>query len=179
MSIPARSLFAAIVVAALQLLASSGHSEGLEVAIASAPVWDPVRTDHQPLAIPGSILEVGVTLTAIDVDVDGDSILLTLPIPDGASLVVDGPHARFEFAKHDGVAIAFSGAGSSEDDVAFSSDGGSDFGYIPAADTGGADSTVTNVQFRCRGSLPRSKTARLIFRVRVDAAAGGQNHALR
>lgn len=179
MSIRARSLLAAIVVAALQLLARAGHSAGLEVAIASEPVWDPVRAEHQPLAIPGSVLEVSVTLAAVDVDVDGDSMLLTLPIPDGASLVVDGPLARFEFARGDSVAIAYSGASASNDDVAFSSDGGSDFGYIPAADADGADPAITNVQLRCRGALPRAGTARLVFRVRVDAGRGGQSLARR
>ncbi|MEL6226852.1 MAG: hypothetical protein AAFR01_07510, partial [Pseudomonadota bacterium] len=137
-------------------------------------VSDPVSTAF-PKAIPGAVVRYTLTVrNEGDGTPDRNTVELVDPVPDGTSLMVDdpgtGPVVFVDGSPGSGLTFSYAGLASSLDDIDFSNDGGSSFGYVPAPDANGADANVTHLRLRPRGRFAAggAPSFEFQFRVRVD-----------
>ncbi|HEY8120358.1 MAG TPA: hypothetical protein VII78_03505, partial [Myxococcota bacterium] len=115
--------------------------------------------------IPGAIVEYGVTLTNSGGAADANSIVVTDPIANNASLRVadiggagTGPVSFTNGATASGLTYTFTSLASATDDVSFSSDGGATWTYTPILDPTGCDPVVTNVRMNPKGTFVADTT---------------------
>jgi hypothetical protein len=110
--------------------------------------------------IPGAIVEYQVITSNAGGAADADSIVVTDPIPANAALrVVDvngagsGPVGFLDGASASGLSYTFTSLASATDDVAFSSDGGATWSYVPTPGSNGCDPAVTNLRVNPKGTF--------------------------
>lgn len=142
---------------------------------------DPVNDTNNPKAIPGA--EVVYTVTVINQGegtVDADAFTVTDAIPEnGCMKVLDvdgagsGPVAFEDGTPSSGLTYAFADLASDTDDLEFSSDGGTDFGYAPTANASGCDPAITHIRINPKGSFAAdigsgSPEAQFSFRVVIN-----------
>ncbi|MEO1595907.1 MAG: hypothetical protein AAFS02_11765 [Pseudomonadota bacterium] len=141
---------------------------------------DPVNGGSGPFDIPGAVTEYEIRVENSGAGpVDGDSLVITEPLPAGTDLVVAdiapgaGP-VRFEDglgASSSGLSLSFLGLGNGSDDIEFSTDG-VNFNYTPVADAAGTDPAVRFLRIRPSGAMAGAPSGSLttfsvFFRVRI------------
>ena len=141
---------------------------------------DPVNGGSGPFDIPGAVTEYEIRVENSGAGpVDGDSLVITEPLPAGTDLVVAdiapgaGP-VRFEDglgASSSGLSLSFLGLGNGTDDIEFSTDG-VNFNYTPVADAVGTDPAVRFLRIRPSGAMAGAPSGGLTtfsvsFRVRI------------
>ncbi len=125
-----------------------------------ATLSDPYSGGTSPKAIPGAIMRYTIRLgNAGPGAADSDSIVIDERVPAGTSLVVAdfdaanaGPVAFVDGSPDSGLSYSFSGLGSTTDDIDFSNDGGTTYGYVPTPAADGSDSNVTHVRVTPTGT---------------------------
>ncbi|AYJ85246.1 DUF11 domain-containing protein (plasmid) [Sphingomonas paeninsulae] len=114
-------------------------------------ISDPVNGTNNPKAIPGAIVHYSITITNTGTTpIDGGTIVITDPVPEGVVLSVASPKVQFM----DGTpssGLAFNPA----TDVSYSAHpgGGSPFTYAPAPDANGYDAAVRDLRIAPTGSM--------------------------
>jgi len=138
---------------------------------------DPVNGTSNPKAIPGAELEYVIVVTNEGPGaVDDGSFSLTDAIDAGTCLVVTGAGGPVGFqdgSPASNLLYTFTSLASTTDDLEFSNDGGSSYGYTPTADARGCDPAITHIRIRPTGSFAGdsgggSPQASFSFRVLVD-----------
>lgn len=133
----------------------------LSIAKTVEVVEDPMNGTTNPKAIPGARVRYTVSVTNLgDGASDTDSIVIEDAIPANTQLYVQGvpPIGFADGPVSSGLSLDFAGLSSAADDLAFSDDGGSSYGYAPTPDGLGADASVTHIRitpsgrFRCQES---------------------------
>jgi uncharacterized repeat protein (TIGR01451 family) len=124
---------------------------------------DPFNGQTNPKAIPGAVMLYTIAATNQGVgSIDADSVVITDPIPANTVLFVgdiDGPGPATgpvlftdgTSPDESGLSYTFISLGSMADDVAFSNNGGSSYGYVPMPDADGFDANVTHMQITLKG----------------------------
>ncbi|MDH4107220.1 MAG: hypothetical protein OEW35_02795 [Gammaproteobacteria bacterium] len=144
-----------------------------------ATVADPINAGNNPKAIPGSEMEYLLSVTNEGPGtVDSDAFVVTDAVPSGGCLVVTdiggpGPLIFEDGTPASGLTYTFAGLASPTDDLDFSNDGGSSFGYTPSPNAAGCDPAVTHIRIRPNGTFAAdtgsgSPEARFRFRIIVD-----------
>lgn len=130
------------------------------VAHSVSTISDPITGTTNAKSIPGARKRwnVNVADAGNARAVDADSVRVVVPVPAGTKLYVgdlgvagSGPVSFANGTPSSGLSYAFTSLASGGDDLAFSSDGGASFGYVPVADAQGADGNVTHVRVAPRG----------------------------
>ncbi|MEO1575020.1 MAG: hypothetical protein AAFU65_08690, partial [Pseudomonadota bacterium] len=143
----------------------------INIAKTTEVLSDPVNATF-PKAIPGAVVRYSLNVTNTgDGTPDRDTVELIDPVPDGTSLMVDdpggGPVAFVDGAPTSGLTFNYAGLASTLDDIDFSNDGGSTFGYTPTPDARGADANVTHLRIRPQGRFAAGGAPAFEFRFRV------------
>lgn len=120
---------------------------------------DPVNLTSNPKAIPGGVVEYRVVVENQGAGTaDADSFALLDAIPSGGCLIVSdidgagsGPVSFEDGVASSGLAYSFVALGDPGDDVAFSADNGTTFGYAPSPDASGCDSAITHIRISPSG----------------------------
>lgn len=134
--------------------------------ISTRTTWDPQSTTNFPKAIPGSRQRTTVTVVNPDiVPIDLNSIALVLPTAPRATVALDGDGTGqgdvvqvADGTPPSTLSLAYRSAGDTGDDVQFSSDNGTSYGYAPVAGNDVSQSAVTQVRFRPRGTMAASSS---------------------
>lgn len=141
---------------------------------------DPYNGTGNPKAIPGA--DVLYTVQAANLGAgaaDSDTVTLIDPIPPNAALYVgdlggngSGPLAFVDGPTASGLTFTYHDLASAADDLAFSSDGGNAYDYVPQPDADGFDDAVTHVRVTPRGvffqtTSAGSPTFTLRYQVRI------------
>jgi len=66
-----------------------------------------------------------------------------------------------------GLTYTFSSLASNTDDLSFSNNGGTSFGYTPVANASGVDPTVTHIRINPKGTFNSSGSFQILFRVHI------------
>lgn len=123
---------------------------------------DPVNGSTNPKYIPGAEVLYSLLITNTGPGtVDLNGIFITDPIPTHTELYVgnlggpgSGPVTFTNLSPSSNLSWTFTSLASSTDDVAFSNDGGSSFGYTPSGT--GYDPAVTHIRFNPKGKMAAS-----------------------
>ena len=107
-----------------------------------------------------------------------DTFELTDAIPNDSCLLVadiagNGPVRFDDGSPGSGLSYSFQSLGSATDDLEFSADGGSSYGYTPIPDASGCDPAVTHLRIMPKGPFAAdagtgSPQATFAFRIRID-----------
>lgn len=140
---------------------------------------DPINGLVNPKAIPGAIVEYQVIITNPGAAIDGDSVIVTDPLPAATNLRVadisgsgsgSGPVRFIDGAPPSGLTYTYPA------DVAFSDDNGSTWDYVPSdLDGDGVDPAITGIRINPKGVFNGNSTGNpnndaqftLKFRVRI------------
>lgn len=134
--------------------------------------FDPVNQNENPKSIPGAVMLYTIQVTNFGAGaVDADTVVITDPIPEHTSLVLDvngtgnGP---VEFLDgHPASGLTFT-----SDDVSFSSDNADTYNYTPTTDANGCDIGITHLKINPKGtfngSTGENPSFTLRFKVRID-----------
>lgn len=144
----------------------------LSVTKVSSLISDPVNLATNPKAIPGALVEylisVGNNGTAAT---DNNSVVVVDSGPADAKLCqinrAGGP-VVFTDPGGTGLTYSFAALGSATDSLEFSTDGGSSWTYVPAADAQGCDANVTNFRVRPSGAFAASRNFTLRVRYIIE-----------
>ncbi|MGI9238148.1 MAG: hypothetical protein ACR2QZ_12170 [Woeseiaceae bacterium] len=140
----------------------------------SQTVWDPVNGGSVPKAIPGAHVEYTVTLENQGPGpVDGDSLIITDPLPSETELFVDtgggDPIVFVDGPTPSGLSFNYA------TDVSFSNQpgGGAPYSYAPIPDVDGFDPAVTGIRIAPTGSMSpasggNSPSFAVTLRVRIE-----------
>ncbi len=131
------------------------------------PINDPVNATINPKAIPGAEMLYTIRLTNQGPGaVDQNAIAITDPIPTGACLDVgdsgaagSGPVVFQDGSPTSALSYQFSDLAATDDDIAFSRDGGQNYDYSPTPGPGNCDPLVTHIRITPKGSLPGAITS--------------------
>lgn len=122
--------------------------------------WDPINGTVNPKSLPGGRRRLALNVTNPDlVPVDKDTLGLNVAIPGGTTIALDGDGASGTFlgftegTPASSVSITYSAPNSTTDDVEFSSDRGSTWGYVPVLGNDASQAAVTNVRLRPKGTM--------------------------
>jgi hypothetical protein len=144
-----------------QLVVVTDPAPSLTTVLSHPLVSDPSNGTVNPKAIPGAILVYSLNVTNGSAGYpDSNSVVVVQSVPAQASLYVgdlggagSGPVAFVQGSPSSGLSYAYSSLASTTDDLAFSNNGGSSFGYTPVADASGFDSAVTHIRVTPRGTF--------------------------
>ncbi|MDX1517221.1 MAG: DUF11 domain-containing protein, partial [Woeseiaceae bacterium] len=122
---------------------------------------DPVNGGSDPKAIPGATMQYMLLTTNSGTGpTDPDTVAITDAIPANTALRVTdfdastpGPVSFVDGTPASGLSYTFVSLGDTGDDIEFSDDGGSTYGYTPVPDASGVDVNVTHVRVTPQGSL--------------------------
>jgi len=142
-----------------QLVVVTDPAPSLTTLLSHPLVSDPVNGTTNPKAIPGAILTYSLNVSNGSAGYpDSNSVAVVQSVPAEASLYVgnlgapgSGPVAFAQGSPSSGLSYAYSSLASTTDDLAFSNNGGSSFGYTPVADATGYDPAVTHIRVSPRG----------------------------
>ncbi|MGA1795807.1 MAG: DUF3344 domain-containing protein [bacterium] len=142
---------------------------------------DPYNENVNPKAIPGATMLYTITITNQGIGpVDGNTMVITDPVPEHTSLFVNdidapgsGPLLFLDGTVPSGLTYTFTSLESATDDIDFSNDGGMTYTYVPLSDAQGFDGNVTHIRVSPQGAFQGSTTppapyADLKFKVRVN-----------
>ena len=123
--------------------------------------WDPVNGTANPKALPGGKRRMMLRVLNPDlVTVDKDTLGLSLAVPPGTIVALDGdgagssPFLVFtDGAPASALTVAYANPSSATDDVDFSSDRGSTWAYVPIAGDDVSQAAVTNIRIRPKGTM--------------------------
>jgi uncharacterized repeat protein (TIGR01451 family) len=144
----------------------------LSVTKVSSLISDPVNLATNPKAIPGALVEylisVGNNGTAAT---DNNSVVVVDSGPADAKLCqinrAGGP-VVYSDPGGTGLTYSFAALGSATDSLEFSTDGGSTWTYVPAADAQGCDANVTNFRVRPTGAFAAARSFTLRVRYIIE-----------
>jgi hypothetical protein len=140
---------------------------------------DPVNGTTNPKSIPGAIQVYTVRITNQGSGaLDSNSTLVTDTVPANTKLFVgdlgalnSGPVAFNNGTPSSGLTWTFTALNSGTDDLEFSNNNGTSWGYSPTPDANLCDAAVTNIRMRPKGTMPGNAGGNpyfeLRFRVRV------------
>jgi uncharacterized repeat protein (TIGR01451 family) len=144
-------------------------------------ISDPVNISVNPKAIPGAILLYTVAVANQGIGMaDDNSVIAGDAVPAGTSLYVgdingfgSGPVVFEDGNPVSGMTYSYGGLGDTSDNLAFSSDSGATYSYVPLPDSSGFDPNVTNISINpdgpfqgAAGGGDPSFTVRFMVRVR-------------
>lgn len=148
----------------------------LNVTKVSSVISDPVNGTSNPKAIPGATIEYLITVTNSGPDpADTDSVVILDNGPSDAKICLldrnGGPIVFADPGGNSGLTYNYGGAGTpaadlgvTTDDLEFSSDGGTDFTYVPTADGENCDAGVTDFRLQPGGEFAPGSSITLRFR---------------
>lgn len=139
----------------------------------SAPYWDPVNGFTNPKMIPGAIVNYTITVANPGtLPITADSIIAVDPLPNIVSMVVgdfggagSGPVSFSPLAS--GLSYTFQTLASMTDDLDFSSDG-VNWTKVATPGASNADTTVTHLRVRPKGTMAAGTTFSFIFRALIE-----------
>jgi uncharacterized repeat protein (TIGR01451 family) len=122
-------------------------------------ISDPVNNSSNPKAIPGARILYTITITNQGIGMaDDHSVIAGDMIPAGASLVAgdingagSGPVIFEDGIPASGLSYSYGGLSDTTDNLAFSSDSGATYSYIPSPDSSGFDFNITNIMINPNG----------------------------
>lgn len=155
-------------------LAGLVFKPALTLSKSSVAYSDPQSGTANPKLIPGGVAQYTISATSpASYTITNDSITLVDTTPTNSALVVtdiggagSGP-AAFT-AGTSGLTYAFTSLASTTDDIEFSNNGGATYTYAPVADANGADSAVTHLRLRPKGTMAASSSFSFALRYRVN-----------
>jgi parallel beta-helix repeat protein len=135
---------------------------------------DPVNGTTNPKSIPGSAQTYTLRVTNQGGGtLDNNSVSVTDAIAANTKLFVgnvggpgSGPIAFTNGSPSSGLSWTFTALNNATDDLEFSNDGGVTWGYSPAADAEGCDSTVTHIRLSPKGTMPGNGSGDPYFELR-------------
>lgn len=142
----------------------------LTVTKTSAPASDPKNGTTNPKLIPGGLVAYTITVTNPNgFAVTADSVIVTDTTASNLQLYVGnisgpsgGPVKFQDGATASDLTYTYSGLSSTTDDVEFSKDGGATWTYAPSANSQGADSLVTTIRIKPKGTMAANSTFSLL-----------------
>jgi Right handed beta helix region len=142
---------------------------------------DPLNNTTNPKAIPGALQVYTLRVTNQGAgSVDSNTVALVDSVPANTALFVQdlgvagsGPVAFTNGAPTSTLIYTFSGLANAGDDLEFSNNGGTSWGYAPVANANGCDPAVTHIRVRPKGTMAAASGAgnpffEVRFRVRVN-----------
>jgi trimeric autotransporter adhesin len=144
----------------------------LAIAKTSVAYSDPVNGTTNPKLIPGGFVDYSLVVTAPSGTAPtAGSIIVTDAIPANLSLFVGtyapGPGPVRFIANSSALTYSFTSLSNIADDLEFSNNGGTSWGYAPTADANGVDPVVTHVRIRPKGAMAPGSTFTINLRMRV------------
>lgn len=134
--------------------------------MASLTTSDPMSGTNNPKAIPGAKKRITATVSNPNAyALDSNALTLVLPTPGGLAIALDGDGTSGTFAQiiqggtPSALTLSYVGPGDSGDNVDFSSNGGSSWGYAPTAGNLASQQAVTHVRLRPQGAMAASSSA--------------------
>ncbi|HEY0313758.1 MAG TPA: isopeptide-forming domain-containing fimbrial protein [Allosphingosinicella sp.] len=142
----------------------------LTVAKVSAAKSDPVNGTTNPKLIPGATAAYTITITNPNpFTVTADSVLVTDTTAANLQLYVGnisgasgGPVKFTDGAAASGLTYSYASLASTADDLEFSKDNGATWTYVPAANSQGADSLVTTLRIKPKGTMAANSSFSLL-----------------
>jgi uncharacterized repeat protein (TIGR01451 family) len=133
-----------------------------------------VNGTTNPKSIPGSAQTYTLRVTNQGGGtLDNNSVSVTDAIAANTKLFVgnvggpgSGPIAFTNGSPSSGLSWTFTALNNATDDLEFSNDGGVTWGYSPAADAEGCDSTVTHIRLSPKGTMPGNGSGDPYFELR-------------
>lgn len=163
-----------------ELVIVTEPAPGLTTVLSRPILSDPSNGTVNPKAIPGAILVYSLMVSNSSAGYpDSNSVTVVQSVPAQASLFVgdvgsagSGPVGFAQGSPPSGLSYAYSGLAGTTDDLAFSNNGGSSFGYTPVPDPSGYDPAVTHIRVSPKGlfagaSGSGSPSFTIGYRVRV------------
>jgi parallel beta-helix repeat protein len=142
---------------------------------------DPLNNTTNPKAIPGALQAYTLRVTNQGTgSVDSNTVAIVDPVPANTALFVQdlgvagsGPVAFTNGTPTSTLTYTFSGLANAGDDLEFSNNGGTSWGYTPVANADGCDPAVTHIRVRPKGTMAPASAAgnpffEVRFRVRVN-----------
>jgi hypothetical protein len=142
---------------------------------------DPLNNTTNPKSIPGAMQVYTLRVTNQGAGaVDSNTVSMVDAVPANTAMFVQdlgvagsGPVAFTNGTPTSALTYTFSGLGSAGDDLEFSNNGGSSWGYTPVANANGCDPAVTHIRVKPKGTMAGATGAgnpffELRFRVRVN-----------
>lgn len=135
--------------------------QNMTMVMSTATTWDSYNTTTNPKALPGSKRRSSVVLTNPDiVPLDSNTVFVIVPTPAGTYIALDGDGssggAAIQFAQGNpasGLTFTYTSPSSTGDNVEFSSDGGSSWGYTPLSGDVASQSAVTHIRLKPQGVM--------------------------
>ena len=129
-------------------------------------VEDPINGTANPYSLPGSRVRYTISVSNDgNVGTDDGTIDITDTMPPQTSLVVSdisgagsGPVLFNDGVPLSGLTYSFGGLSDLSDSLAFSSDGGSSFNYVPIPAADGTDPNITHIAVHPSGQLDGAET---------------------
>jgi hypothetical protein len=141
---------------------------------------DPVNLQHNPKAIPGSVMLYTDLVTNRGGVTNTDTVVITAPMPVNTDFFVNdingagsGPLLFTDGTSASGLSYFMESLASTTDNISFSNDNGASFIYTPVPSVAGYDSAVTNIKVSLSGAFKASNgvphpSFSISFRVRVQ-----------
>ncbi|GAA4036990.1 DUF11 domain-containing protein [Parerythrobacter jejuensis] len=141
----------------------------------SAVFSDPVNGSSDPKAIPGAMIDyvIGVANTGI-VEADDGSVSIVDTVPADTKMCLadispgSGPVLFVDGSPVSGLSYSYTALGSGTDDLEFSNNGGTSYGYTPVADADGCDTNITNFRVSPSGELEEGTSFSLRARFMIE-----------
>jgi hypothetical protein len=149
----------------------------LTVVKVATTISDPINGSTNPKAIPGATIEYQIIVTnPATAPVDNNTMFIADQVPAHMEMRVadiggsgSGPVQYFDGSPASGMVYTFTSLSSATDDLAFSSDGGVTWTYVPTVGANGTDPAVTNVRINPKGAFNANNaqfTVKLRMRVK-------------
>jgi parallel beta-helix repeat protein len=142
---------------------------------------DPLNNTTNPKSIPGAMQVYTLRVTNQGAGaVDSNTVTMVDAVPANTAMFVQdlgvagsGPVAFTNGTPTSALTYTFSGLANGGDDLEFSNNGGSSWGYTPVADANGCDPAVTHIRVKPKGTMAGATGAgnpffELRFRVRLN-----------
>lgn len=140
----------------------------LNVTKVSTIVSDPVNGTSNPKAIPGATIDYLITVgNTGQVEVDGGTVAIVDTIPADTKMCLanlapgSGPVLFTDGSPTSGLSYSFAALANGADSLAFSSNGGASYAYVPVPDADGCDASITNFRVVPTGSFGPGRTFNL------------------
>lgn len=131
----------------------------LSVTKTSAVFSDPVNSTTNPKAIPGALIEYSIYVSNTGISAtDSGSVLIVDSVPADAKMCVAdiggaGPVLFTDGPTSSALTYSYVDLGNAGDSLAFSTDDGATWSYVPTADPDGCDSAITNFRVTPTGAF--------------------------
>ena len=136
---------------------------------------DPINGASNPKAIPGSIIDYAITVSNTgSVQTDSGEVAITDQVPPQTKFCLadltagSGPLLFQNTVGISGLTYSFVSLGNAGDSLAFSSDGGATYSYVPVADADGCDTNITHFRVEPTGAFAEGTTVTLRARFMIE-----------